>query len=119
MDEDGYLYFKSRSKEIIKRGGTNVYPAEVEAFLRTHPNIVDISVFGVPDERMGEEICAYIRLKPNMKLTLEEIKSFCDGKISQFKVPRIIKIVESFPINANNKILKSVMQAEMKKELSK
>ena len=117
MDEHGYLYFKSRSKEVIIRGGANIYPAEVEAFLRTHHNVIDISVFGVPDERMGEEVAAWVKLKPNTKLSVDEIKEFCKGRVSHFKVPRYLKVVDSFPINANNKLLKNVMQEQFVKEL--
>lgn len=112
MDEEGYLYFKSREKEVIIRGGANLYPAEIETFFRTNPNILDAQVFGVPDERMGEEICAWIKLKPDVKMSEEDLKSFCKNKISQFKIPKYIKFVDKFPINANNKILKNVMKEQ-------
>lgn len=112
MDEEGYLFFKSRDKELIIRGGANLYPAEIETFLRTHSKILDVQVFGVPDERMGEEICAWIKLIPDAEMNAEEIISFCKGKISQFKIPKYIKFVEKFPINANNKILKIEMRKQ-------
>ncbi|CAF0873115.1 unnamed protein product [Brachionus calyciflorus] len=118
MDEDGYIYFKSRDKEVIIRGGANLYPAEIETFLRTNPQILDAQVFGVPDERMGEEICTWIKLKPESKLTAEELKSFCKSKISQFKIPKYIKFVDKFPINANNKILKLSMKEQTISELN-
>ena len=104
------MYFKSRSKDVIIRGGANIYPAEVEAFLRTNPKILQVHVFGVPDKRLTEEICAWIKLKPGETLTEEELKSFCKGNISQFKIPRYIKFVDSFPINANSKVQLNVME---------
>ena len=117
MDEEGYLYFKSRSKDVIIRGGANLYPAEIENFLTKHPDIENVQVFGVPDERMGEEVCAWIKVKANKILTQEDIKKFCENKISHFKIPRYVKFVETFPINANNKILKNVMRAKASEEL--
>ena len=118
MDAEGYLYFKSREKDVIIRGGANLYPAEIESFLRTNPSVLDAQVFGVPDERHGEEICAWIRKKPDSKLDEEGIKAFCKEKISHFKIPRYIKFVDSFPINANQKILKNVMKDMASKELN-
>jgi fatty-acyl-CoA synthase len=118
MDKDGYIYFKSRNKDIIIRGGANLYPAEIESFLRNHPSISDVQVFGVPDERVGEEICAWIKLKANEKLKETELKAYCKGNISHFKVPRYVKFVDSFPINANNKVLKNVMREKAIKELN-
>ena len=117
MDKEGYLFFKSRSNDVIIRGGANLYPAEIESFLITHPDIENAQIFGVPDERMGEEICAWIKLKPNKTLTQEDIKLFCKDKISHFKVPRYIKFVDAFPINANNKLLKNVMREKAAHEL--
>ena len=116
MDEDGYLYFKSRSKDIIIRGGTNIYPAEIEAFIRTNPKVIDLCVFGVPDERLGEEIGAWIRLKPNTTLTLSELKSFCDGKIANFKIPKYMKIVDALPINPNGKVMRNKIMEIAKDE---
>lgn len=130
MDHEGYLYFKSRSKDIIIRGGANLYPAEIESYLRTHPDVIDAHVFGVwkfinkkiiknefrmfglkvPDERMGEEVCVWVKSKTGAKLTEEDLKSFCKGKISHFKIPRYFKFVDSFPTNANAKVLKNVMR---------
>ena len=116
MDEEGYLYFKSRNKEVIIRGGANLYPAEIETFLRHHPEIIDAQVFGVPDDRMGEEICAWIKVMPNVHLKHEDIVNYCKNNISHFKIPRYIKFVEQFPINANNKMLKNVMREAAIKE---
>lgn len=109
MDKEGYLFFKSRNKDIIIRGGANIYPAEIENYLRTHPDIMEAQAFGVPDERVGEEIAAWIKLRPDTKLTPEALKEFCKGNISHFKIPRYIKFVDSFPINASQKILKTEM----------
>jgi len=117
MDEDGYLYFKSRSKDLIIRGGANLYPAEIEGFLATHPSIENVQVFGVPDERLTEEICAWIKLKANHSLTQEDVTKFCKNNISHFKIPRYVKFVDSFPINANNKLLKNVMREKAIEEL--
>ena len=118
MDEHGYIYFKSRNKDLIIRGGANLYPAEIESFIRTHPSIVDAQVFGVPDERHGEEVCAWIKVKEGEKLTEEDIKAFCKGNISHFKIPRYIKFVDAFPINANQKVLKMVMREKAIAELN-
>ena len=107
MDEDGYLYYKSRSKDIIIRGGTNIYPAEIEAFIRTNPKIIGACVFGIPDERLGEEVAVWLIVKPNMDFTINDLKSFCDGQIAQFKIPKYLKLVDSFPINANGKVMRN------------
>ena len=118
MDSEGYLYFKSRSKDVIIRGGANIYPAEVEAFLRTNPKIMEVHVFGVPDQRLTEEVCAWIKLKPNETLTDDELRQFCKGNISQFKIPRYIKFVNSFPVNVNGKVLRNVMEEMSKQEFN-
>lgn len=117
MDEDGYLYFKSRSKDIIIRGGTNIYPAEVEAFLRTNPKVIDVCVFGVPDTRLGEEVAAWFRLKPNQTLSIEDVIAFCEDKIAKFKIPKYIKIVDNFPINPNGKVMRNKVIELAKAEL--
>ena len=118
MDESGYLYYKTRSKELVIRGGVNVYPAEIERFFRTHESVLECFVVGVPDARFGEELCAWVKLKPDAKpVSIEEFKEFCQGKIAYFKVPKYIKIVDSFPISATGKVQKFKMQDQMKKEL--
>lgn len=119
MDNDGYLYFKSRSKDIIIRGGVNIYPAEVESFLRTNPKVVDVAVVGVPDERFGEEVCAWVKLKQGETLTYEEMKSFCAGNIAVFKIPKYMKIVDNFPINPNGKVMKIKIAEMAKNEFTK
>jgi fatty-acyl-CoA synthase len=118
MDEQGYLYFKSRCKDIIIRGGVNIYPAEVEAFLRTHPKVLDAAVVGVPDKRFGEEVCAWLKLKPNETMTYDELKKFCTGNIAVFKIPKYMKVVDAFPINANGKMMKNKIVEMAKKDLN-
>lgn len=118
MDENGYVFFKSRAKEVIIRGGINIYPAEIESFFRTHESILDAYCFGVSDERVGEEVCIWIKLKPNAKVSKDDLTKFCDGKIAFFKIPKHIKFVENFPISANGKVQKFKMSQQMKQELS-
>ena len=110
MDKDGYLFFKSRNKDIIIRGGANIYPAEIEDYLRSNSDIMEAQAFGVPDERVGEEVAVWVKLRPDSKMTAEDLKEFCKGNISHFKIPRYIKFVDSFPINASLKVLKTEMR---------
>ena len=119
MDEHNYLYYKSRSKELVIRGGVNLYPAEVERFFRTHESVLECFVIGVPDKRMGEELCAWVKLKPNSEpVNIQELKEFCKGQIAHFKIPKYIKFVDNFQINATGKVQKFKMQEQMKKELA-
>ena len=115
MNQEGYLIYKSRIKEMIIRGGVNIYPAEIERLLRTHPNVLDCYVFGIPDERLGEELAAWIKLKPDCEKTTreDEIKNFADQHIAAFKVPKFIRFVNSFPISATGKIQKFKMTQQM------
>jgi fatty-acyl-CoA synthase len=119
IDENNYLFFKSRSKEIVIRGGQNIYPAEVERFLRTNVHILDCYVFGIPDEKFGEELCCWIKLKPDSagKVSVESIIEFCQGKIAYFKVPKHIRFVDSFPINATGKVQKFKMTQLMVEQM--
>ncbi|GIY52333.1 medium-chain acyl-CoA ligase ACSF2, mitochondrial [Caerostris darwini] len=109
MDEYGYVRVVGRKKDMIIRGGENIYPAELENFLSTHPAILESHVVGVPDKRMGEEVCAWISVKENMILTEEDVKQFCKGKISHFKIPRYIMFVKEFPKTVSGKIKKYEM----------
>lgn len=119
MDEDGYVYFKSRAKELVIRGGVNIYPSEIEKYLRTHPDVVDCYVVGVPDERLGEELCVWIKMKPDAKgLDHEAVREFCKGQIAHFKIPKYVKIVDAFPVSATAKIQKFKMIDQMKIELN-
>jgi fatty-acyl-CoA synthase len=117
MDEEGYVNIVGRIKDMIIRGGENVYPREIEEFLYTHPKISDVQVIGVPDARYGEEIMAWVKLKPGERADEEEIRSFCRGKIAHFKVPRYVKFVESFPMTVTGKIQKYLMRQQSVEEL--
>src|SRR5271167_1315446 len=97
MDEEGYIYYRSRQKEMIIVGGINVYPVEIENFLLEHPNILQAQVFGIPDQRYGEVVCAWVKAKENTKIDdVEKVKQFLVGKVAFFKVPKHVKVVESF-----------------------
>ncbi len=110
MDSDGYVNIVGRIKDMIIRGGENVYPREIEEFLYTHPAIVDAQVIGVPDERYGEEIMAWVQLAADHELTEEELKEYCKGKIAHFKVPRYISFVSEFPMTVTGKVRKVEMR---------
>jgi fatty-acyl-CoA synthase len=106
MDEDGYVAIVGRNKDMIIRGGENIYPREVEEFLYTHPDVVDVQVVGLPDERLGEEVCAWLILRPGAELDAEEIREFCRDKIARYKIPRFIRAVDEFPMTVTGKIQK-------------
>lgn len=117
MDEHGFVKIVGRSKDMIIRGGENVYPAEVENFLQQHPDIEDVSVFGVPDETYGEQVAAWIKMKTDKKpLDYEDVALFCEGKFAKYKVPKIIKIIDAFPLTTSGKVMKYVMRLEHEKE---
>ena len=117
MDEDGYCKIVGRIKDMVIRGGENIYPREIEEFLYRHPAIQDVQVFGVPDQRYGEELCAWIKVKPGETLSEENVKAFCQGKIAHYKVPRHIRFVGDFPMTVTGKIQKFVMREQMAQEL--
>jgi fatty-acyl-CoA synthase len=117
MDEDGYVNIVGRIKDMIVRGGENVYPVEIEEFLMTNKTIKAVQVTGVPDPRFGEEIIAWISLKDNVELTEEEVKDFCKGKIAHYKVPRYIRFSEDFPMTVTGKVQKFKMREISIKEL--
>jgi fatty-acyl-CoA synthase len=110
MDEDGYVNIVGRIKDMIIRGGENVYPREIEEFLYTHPDIVDVQVIGVPDVRYGEEIMAWLRLRDGATLTVEDVANFCRSRIAHFKIPRYIHITDEFPMTVTGKIQKFRMR---------
>lgn len=117
MQEDGYGRIVGRLKEMIIRGGENIFPKEIEDFLSTHPNVAEVHVLGVPDERLGEEICAYVKLKPQTMLTLEDVKHFSKGNIAHFKVPKYLELVEDdFPKTQSGKIQKFKLLEKWKSE---
>nr|MCU0495219.1 AMP-binding protein [Chloroflexaceae bacterium] len=118
MDEEGYVNIVGRIKDMIIRGGENVYPREIEEFLYTHPKVSDVQVIGVPDARYGEEIMAWVKLKAGETATEEEIRAFCQGQIAHFKVPRYIKFTDSFPMTVTGKIQKFLMRQQSVEELN-
>ncbi len=117
MDIDGYCNIVGRIKDMVIRGGENVYPREIEEFLYRHPKIQDVTVFGVPDERYGEEICAWIKIRSGEMLTEEEVRDFCRDQIAHYKVPRHICFVDEFPMTVTGKIQKFIMRERMVAEL--
>jgi fatty-acyl-CoA synthase len=117
MDDEGYLNIVGRIKDMIIRGGENVYPREVEEFLYTHPKVQDVQVIGVPDTRYGEEVMAWVRLREGEAATAEEIREFCRGRIAHYKVPRYVKFVEAFPMTVTGKVQKFLMREQSVEEL--
>ena len=117
IDAEGYCCIVGRIKDMVIRGGENVYPREVEEFLYGHPDIEDVQVIGVPDERFGEQLCAWIKLRDGTSVTTEQIQEFCKGQIAHFKIPHYVKIVDSFPMTVTGKIQKFVMREQMIEEL--
>jgi fatty-acyl-CoA synthase len=110
LDDEGYLTISGRIKDMIIRGGENVYPREVEEFLYTHPAVADVQVIGVPDAKYGEEICAWVRLREGHELSLADIEAFCRGRIAHYKVPRYLEIVDEFPMTVTGKVRKVEMR---------
>jgi fatty-acyl-CoA synthase len=106
VDENGYLKITGRLKDMIIRGGENIYPREIEEYLYTHPDVKDVQVVGVPSVKYGEEVMAYIQLKNNAQLTEEDVKKFCEGQIARYKIPRYVAFIDNYPITASGKIQK-------------
>ncbi len=106
MRDDGYIHLTGRAKDMIIRGGENVYPREVEDFLYTHPKVAEAQVVGIPDSRLGEVVLAWIRLKPGTSASEDEIRTFCAGQIAYFKIPQHIRFVDQFPMTVTGKIQK-------------
>ncbi len=117
IDAEGYCNIVGRIKDMVIRGGENVYPREIEEFLYRHPKIQDVQVIGVPDDRYGEEICAWVKLRPGVSATEEEIRVFCRDQIAHYKVPRYIKFVDEFPMTVTGKIQKFIMRERTIAEL--
>ncbi|TNE61424.1 MAG: AMP-binding protein [Alphaproteobacteria bacterium] len=117
IDEEGYCNITGRLKDMLVRGGENVYPREIEEFLYRHEAIRDVQVFGVPDARFGEEICAWIALHDGAALSDEDIRAFCQGQIAHYKVPRYVRFVDEFPMTVTGKIQKFIMRERMIAEL--
>lgn len=118
IDDDGYCNIVGRIKDMVIRGGENIYPREIEEFLYQHPMIGDIQVIGVPDKKYGEEICAWIKLREGEEMTEEEVRQFCRDQIAHYKIPRYVKFVEEFPMTVTGKVQKFVMRELMIEELT-
>ncbi|MBV1704152.1 MAG: AMP-binding protein [Hyphomicrobiales bacterium] len=117
IDADGYGNVVGRIKDMVIRGGENVYPREVEEFLHKHPKVQDVQVFGVADDRYGEELCAWVRLRAGEAMTAEELRAFCDGRIAHNKVPRYVEFVDAFPMTVTGKAQKYLMRLAVEERL--
>src|SRR5205807_1296593 len=117
LDEQGYVRVVGRIKDMVIRGGENVYPREIEEFLYTHPAVADVQVIGVPDERYGEELMAYVIPRPDAAVTPEELQEFCRGQIAHYKIPRYVKFVDAFPMTVTGKVQKFKMRETAIEEL--
>ena len=117
MDENGYCKITGRIKQMIIRGGENIYPREIEEFLYTHPKVSDVQVYGVPDRKYGEQVMAAVILKKGVTMTEEEVKEFCRGKIANYKIPKYVKFVDGYPMTASGKIQKFKLREMAIKEL--
>jgi len=106
LRDDGYAQIVGRIKDMIIRGGENIFPREIEEFLYTHPAVSQVSVIGIPDSKYGEEVCAWISLKEGAAVTDEEIRDYCRGQIATYKIPRVIRFTREFPMTASGKIQK-------------
>jgi fatty-acyl-CoA synthase len=113
MREDGYCTIVGRIKDMVIRGGENVYPREIEEFLYAHPDIEDVQVIGVPDEKYGEELCAWIKLRSGADpLDADAVRAYATGKLAHFKIPRYVLLVDEFPMTVTGKIRKVQMREE-------
>ncbi|EIG60083.1 MULTISPECIES: AMP-binding protein [unclassified Bradyrhizobium] len=117
IDDQGYCNIVGRIKDMVIRGGENLYPREIEEFLYRHPKIQDVQIFGVADTRYGEELCAWIRVRSGETLTMEEVRAFCDGQIAHNKIPRYVEFVDEFPMTVTGKIQKFLMRDEVEQRL--
>ncbi|MBT0665527.1 AMP-binding protein [Geobacter pelophilus] len=117
MDENGYCKITGRIKQMIIRGGENIYPKEIEEFLYTHPKVSDVQIYGVPDRKYGEQVMAAIILKKGVEMTEDEVKEFCKGKIANYKIPKYVKFVDGYPMTASGKIQKFKLRDMAIKEL--
>jgi fatty-acyl-CoA synthase len=118
MDEDGYVQITGRIKDMVIRGGENIYPREIEEFLYTHPDVLDAQVIGVPDERYGEELCAWVRMREGAQpMTPEGLREFASGKLAHYKIPRYVRVVDEFPMTVTGKVRKVEMRETTVAEL--
>jgi fatty-acyl-CoA synthase len=117
IDGEGFCNIVGRIKDMVIRGGENVYPREVEEYLYRHPKIQDVQVFGVADQKYGEELCAWVRLRAGEQLTEAEVQAFCQGQIAHQKIPRYVRFVDAFPTTVTGKVQKYKMREAMEEEL--
>ena len=117
IDDEGYCNIVGRIKDMVIRGGENIYPREIEEFLYAHPKVLDVQVVGIPDQRFGEELCAWIILREGERLSEDEVREYCKGQIAHYKIPRYIRFVDSFPMTVTGKIQKFLIRQRMKEEL--
>ena len=117
IDADGYCNIVGRLKDMVIRGGENIYPREIEEFLFRHPKIQSVQVFGVPDTKFGEEVCAWVVLRPGEQMTEDELREYCQGQIAHYKVPRYVRFVDEMPMTVTGKVQKFVMRERMIEEL--
>lgn len=117
IDDDGYCRIVGRLKDMLIRGGENIYPREIEEFLYGHPDIMDVQVFGVPDPVYGEEVCAWIRLAEGASLSAEDVRDYCRGRIAHYKIPRHVEFVGEYPLTVSGKVQKHLMRDEMARRL--
>jgi fatty-acyl-CoA synthase len=117
MDDDGYVNISGRIKDMVIRGGENVYPREIEEFLYTHPAVKDVQVIGVPDERYGEELCAWVILNEGAAASADDLREFCRGQIAHYKIPRYVRFVDGWPMTVSGKVQKYKMREESIREL--
>ena len=117
IDEEGFCTIVGRIKDMVIRGGENIYPREIEEFLYSHPKVLDVQVIGIPDEKYGEELCAWIILREEGALNEADVRAFCQGQIAHYKIPRHIRFVDSFPMTVTGKIQKFLIRKKMKEEL--
>jgi fatty-acyl-CoA synthase len=111
MDGDGYVQVTGRIKDMVIRGGENIYPREIEEFLYTHPDIEDVQVVGVPDEKYGEELCAWLRMRPGSEpLDADAVREFATGRLAHYKIPRYVMVVDEFPMTVTGKVRKVEMR---------
>ena len=117
MNAQGYVNIVGRVKDMVIRGGENIFPAEIEAFLMRHPKVAEAQIIGVPDPFMGEELVALLRLKPEAQADEAELRDYCRANISRQKVPKYIRFVTAFPLTASGKVQKFVLKEQLIKEL--
>ncbi|MCP9627782.1 AMP-binding protein [Rhodopseudomonas palustris] len=117
IDDEGFCNIVGRIKDLVIRGGENLYPREIEEFLYRHPKIQDVQIFGVADARYGEELCAWVRTRPGETLTADEVRAFCQGQIAHNKIPRYVEFVDEFPMTVTGKIQKFVMREKVEERL--